>query len=56
MMNYEKHLRNDKLKSEFTKQKKQDEKYLANVLKSNRLKRKREAGEEADTSKKPKKE
>ena len=56
MMNYEKHLRNDKLKSEFTKQKKQDEKYLANVLKSNRMKRKREAGEEADTSKKPKKE
>ena len=56
MMNYEKHLRNDKLKSEFTKQKKQDEKYLANVLKSNRLKRKRKAGEEAETSKKPKKE
>ena len=56
MMNYEKHLRNDKLKSEFTKQRKQDEKYLANVMKSNRMKRKREAGEAAETAKKPKKE
>ena len=57
MMNYEKHLRNDKLKSEFTKQKKQDERYLANVSKSNRMKRKREvgkaneAGEAPDTKK-----
>ena len=49
MMNYEKHLRNDKLKLEFTKQRKQDEKYLANVSKSNRLKRKREASQAGES-------
>ena len=51
LMNYEKHLRADKLKSEFSKLKKQDEKYLENVSKSESLKRKREKNVESSAKK-----
>ena len=51
LMNYEKRLRADKLKSEFSKLKKQDEKYLENVSKSESMKRKREKGEEISAKK-----
>ena len=51
LMNYEKHLRADKLKSEFSKLKKQDEKYLENVSKSESMKRKREKNVESSAKK-----